>query len=81
MEFKIEQNWKNSKAWIYFKSNETDVEKLKQLVIKEIKKDWDSINPGLYFSSPEPCRPTIYVTEYDTSKLSNDKIKFKTKWR
>lgn len=81
MEFQITQNWKNSKAWIYFNTDETDIGKLKELAINETKKDWDNINPGLYFSAPEPCRSTIYVTEWDTSKSRKELIKFKTTWR
>ena len=30
MEFQITQTWKDSKGWIYFKSDETEIEKLKQ---------------------------------------------------
>jgi hypothetical protein len=81
LEFQIKQNWKNSNGWIYFKSNETDIEKLKQISIRETRNDWDNINPALYFAAPEPCRPTIYVTEYDTSKPKKDRIQFKTTWR
>ena len=82
MEFQIKQSWGNGiGGCIYFETEETDIEKLKEISIRETRNDYRGLNRGLYFSEPEPCRPTIYVTEYDTSKPRKDRIQFKTKWR
>jgi hypothetical protein len=82
MEFQIKQSWGNGiGGCIYFETEETDIEKIKQISIQETINDYRGLNRALYFSEPEPCKPTIYVTEYDKDKRPSERIQFKTKWR
>ncbi len=83
MEFQIEQNYGNgSMGWIYFQTDEDkSVDELKSLAVKEMRKDWESIDPALYFSEPQPARPTIHVCEYKDGRKVKGGIRFKTKWR
>lgn len=83
MEFQITQNYGDGcKGFLYFKViGVPHRDLLERLAIKEAKRDWDSINPALYFAAPTPARPTIEVAEYADGKKVKNGIRFKTKWR
>jgi hypothetical protein len=84
MEFQITQNYGGgTKGFIYFETDEVSpqIDFLKRLAIKAMNDDWESINPALYFSAPEPPKPTIYVAEYKDGKKVKGGIQFKCKWR
>ena len=83
MEFQIEQNYGDGcLGWLYFEAEEnTSIESLKKIAVNEVIKEWDKVNSTLYFSEPDPPRPTIKVVQIFNNKKLKNGISFKTKWR
>lgn len=85
MKFQIKQSYNDgSGGWLYFETDITDIAELKKLAIREVNNEWNEFKEvHIWLHTTKPCRPTIYVCEYDIIK--NKKVKngltFKTKWR
>jgi hypothetical protein len=82
MEFQIKQNYgKGIAGWIYFKTDSTNIDELKNISIKEMVKDHNQIIPSQHLTPSKPASKTIEVCEYANGKKVKNGIKFKTKWR